>query len=132
MNMQDECPWLVLHRVGDEEHGAWLQRAFLIGDFRPGLEASSYYCVGQETGTAFNPLEPPVCEGCGKIPDVNDLNVREIATGKEDFLLGFRTGMHKWPAETNPKTCWWCNSPSAIVDSPLPVCRQCEDHLRRF
>lgn len=99
-----ECWWEILHGG----HHAWYQRALLRGDFRPGLIPCAHYIVDKE-GRAADPTTTPTCETCGEVPDVNDLEAVERATGKAGFLESCRSGKRPWPEPTNPLTCWWCN-----------------------
>ena len=133
MSMAAECPWEVRHRTEEGEHIAWLQRCLLVGDFAPGKKASSFYVVDPETGFPADPREDPICFTCGKTPPVESLIAVEIKTKRREFLEVFRSGRFRWPPATDEKTCWWCNSPDAVIlNTDIPICKQCTEHLRRF
>lgn len=115
-------PWLVMHNG----HRAWAQRAFMIGDFAPGRTVAGWYVVDAE-GRAADPHAAPVCETCGVVPPVEELNVVEVSTGIKDFLARARE-LKRWPRPTDPKTCWWCNCPGLDLEDGL-LCSGCRAHL---
>jgi len=122
--MLTECPWEVEHNG----HHAWFQRALLIGDFAPGLVPVPWFVVYAD-GRAASPLDPPKCATCAAVPATNELIVIEIATGDSHFLAPTRSGLKKWPKPTDPKTCWWCNSPRVGAASSPAICEGCAAHL---
>jgi hypothetical protein len=108
--MSGECWWVILHRGRDGElHHAWYQRALIKGDFKPGLAPRGDYIVDAD-GRAADPMVTPLCLTCHTIPDVDDLEPFERATGDDGFLIDFRLGRRPWPKPTDPLTCWHCNS----------------------
>lgn len=122
--MLTECPWEVEHNG----HFAWFQRSLLIGDFAPGLVPVPWFVVYPD-GLAADPRIDPTCVTCGEVPETNELIVIERATGDSHFLAPCRAGLKKWSKPTDPKTCWWCNSPRVAAASTPPLCEACAEYL---
>lgn len=116
-------PWLVIHNG----HRAWAQRALMIGDFSPRHKVPAAWYVVDPEGHWADPTSTPVCETCGLVPPLDQLEAVEVATGDRGFLARSRM-LNRWPNATDAKTCWACNCPGAeLVDGLL--CHGCSRHL---
>ena len=121
-----DAPWEIRHG----NHLAWYERSAIVGDFRQGLPPRPEYVVHSDERVP-DLGAPPVCEGCGQVPMVEDLLLVERVTGRADFLRPYRTGRRRWPEPTNPETCAWCNTTGIplVRDSYIKLCVFCEASL---
>ncbi len=144
-NCSDECrcpssgriPWIIFHLVDGKEHVAWLQRALIPGDFRPGTPPLPNYVVYPD-GYSPHPEETPKCTTCGVVPEVKDLEPEERSTGGRGHLDRFRdTRRPDWKpwveaGRTKAHTCYVCNTQGPLAQKePILLCIRCEENLRR-
>ncbi len=127
--VSSDAPWLVAH-LG---HFAWFQRAVLAGDFRPDLRPRSEYVIRIDGRSEDPSGVEPICSTCGLVPENDDLELFERATGTCGFLEPYRSGRLPWPPPTREDSCSWCNTPrlELAVEAPIKLCFSCLLTLRR-
>lgn len=121
--------WAIEH----QGHPAFFARALMPGDFAPGRGPLPRHLAGLD-GAAVAEAR---CGLCDEVPAPGDLEAIERNTGNRGFLAPYRTGRVRWPAATDPASCWQCSSrkePATATaelggGTAVAVCEKCAAHL---